>query len=191
MELRRVIESLRHWAIASKESSVHDTKTLRHNDATTLGLNDPKTPWVILLVASGFGAGYCPIAPGTMGTVLAIPIALFFSSLGFPFYELTIVAFFFVSVWICGRAREHWGGRDDARIVLDEIIGFLVTTLWIEKTPLFLVLGFLFFRFLDIVKPPPIRHLEKLPGGMGVVMDDVLAGGCACVILHVIGWIGR
>lgn len=141
----------------------------------------------ILLLASGFGIGYFPIAPGTWGTLLAIPIESFLSKLSFPFYELTIPTLFFLSSWISGKAEFLFGKRDDPRIVIDEILGFLITMLWIPKTGLSIGLGFLFFRFFDIVKPFPIRHLErKVKGGYGVVMDDVIAGIYGNFILRLI-----
>ena len=140
----------------------------------------------ILLSATGLGAGFSPIVPGTMGTLLAIPFYYFVSSIPSPLYELTLVAFFFFSSWISNQAERYWGKKDDRRIVIDEIMGFLVTMLWIPRSPLFIVAGFLLFRFFDILKPFPIRHLEGVKSGFGVVLDDVLAGVYANIILHLI-----
>jgi phosphatidylglycerophosphatase A len=140
----------------------------------------------ILLLASGFGAGYSPFAPGTMGTLVAIPIYLVLSRIPFAIYELTLLTFFFLSSWISDRAQNYWGRKDHPRIVIDEILGFLVTMLWVPKTALFITLGFFLFRFFDIVKPPPVRHAEKARGGYGVVLDDVLAGVYANIVLQVI-----
>jgi phosphatidylglycerophosphatase A len=141
----------------------------------------------ILFLATGFGVGYSPIAPGTLGTLVAVPIYYFLSEIPSPLYEITLVGFFFLSVWISENAERFFGKRDDQRIVIDEIMGFLVTMLRIPKTILFIIIGFLLFRFFDILKPFPIRHLEKkLKGGYGVVLDDVLAGAYANIILHVI-----
>ena len=131
---------------------------------------------LILLLASGLGAGFSPYAPGTAGTLVAIPIELLFSSIRFPVYELTILTFFFFSSWIAERAQNHWQKRDDQRIVIDEIMGYFLTMLWIPKTLFFISFGFLLFRLLDIVKPFPCRQLEKVRGGFGVVLDDVFAG---------------
>ena len=186
MESRKVIESLRHWAIASKKSSVHDTQSLRHIDPTTLGRNDTKAPWVLPLLASGFGAGFSPIVPGTVGTLFAIPIALGFSKIPFPLHELTILTFFFLSCWVSGKAESYWGRKDDRRIVIDEMMGFFVTMLWLPGTVFFIVIGFFLFRFFDILKPPPIRRLEKIEGGFGVVLDDVVAGIYANIILQLV-----
>jgi len=141
----------------------------------------------ILFLATGFGVGYSPIAPGTLGTLVAIPIYYFLSGIPFPLYEITLVGFFFLSVWVSENAERFFGKKDDQRIVIDEIIGFLITMLWIPKTIPFIIIGFFLFRFFDILKPFPVRHLEKgLKGGYGVVLDDVLAGVYANIILHVL-----
>ncbi|MGQ9646475.1 MAG: phosphatidylglycerophosphatase A family protein [Thermodesulfobacteriota bacterium] len=141
---------------------------------------------IILLLASGCGAGYVPAAPGTAGTAFAIPIFLVLSLISSPLHELTILAFFFFASWISGEAERFWGRRDHPKIVIDEIMGYLVTMLWVPKTTLFIILGFFLFRFFDVVKPPPIRLLEKVKGGYGVVLDDVLAGVYANVVLQVV-----
>jgi phosphatidylglycerophosphatase A len=131
---------------------------------------------LILLLASGLGAGFSPFAPGTAGTLVAIPIELLLSPIRSPVYELTLLTFFFFSSWIAERAQNHWQKKDDQRIVIDEIMGYFLTMLWIPKTLFFISVGFLLFRLLDIVKPFPCRQLEKVRGGFGVVLDDVFAG---------------
>jgi len=141
---------------------------------------------LILLLASGLGAGFSPFAPGTVGTMVAIPMELLFSSIFSPVYELTILTFFFFSSWIAEKAQNHWQKRDDQRIVIDEIMGYFLTMLWIPKTLLFISVGFLLFRLLDIVKPFPCRQLEKVRGGFGVVLDDVFAGIYANVALQIL-----
>jgi phosphatidylglycerophosphatase A len=148
----------------------------------------PITPSLrfVILLATGFGAGFSPVVPGTMGTLIAIPIYYFISSISFPLYELTLVAFFFFSSWVAGQAEQYWEKKDDRRIVIDEIMGFLVTMLWVTKTPLSIVSGFVLFRIFDILKPFPIRHLERVKSGFGVVLDDVLAGIYSNIILHLV-----
>ena len=141
---------------------------------------------LFLLLASGLGAGFSPFAPGTAGTLAAIPIELFLSRIGFPVYELTLLTFFFFSSWIAEKAQNHWQKSDDRRIVIDEMMGYFLTMLWIPKTTLFIILGFFLFRFFDIVKPPPIRLIERAKGGFGVVLDDVLAGVYSNIILQII-----
>jgi phosphatidylglycerophosphatase A len=141
-----------------------------------------------LLLATGLGVGYSPIAPGTLGTLLAIPVYYFLSNIASPIYEVTLIGFFFASVWVSENAEVFFGKKDDSRIVIDEMMGFLITVLWVPKTILFVTLGFFLFRFFDILKPFPIRRLEKrLKGGFGVVLDDVMAGVYANIILQIIG----
>jgi len=141
----------------------------------------------IILFATGLGAGYPPIAPGTLGTLIAIPIYYFLSEIPSPLYEITLIGFFFLSVWISENAEVFFEKKDDQRIVIDEIVGFLITMLWVPKTLPFIIMGFFLFRFFDILKPFPIRRMEKkLKGGFGVVLDDVMAGVYASVVLHLI-----
>ena len=147
--------------------------------------------YIILLFATGFGTGFSPVVPGTMGTLIAIPIHYFLSSIASPFYELTLFAFFFFSSWVAGQAETYWEKKDDRRIVIDEIMGFLITMLWVPESPLFIVGGFILFRFFDILKPFPIRRLEHFKSGFGVVLDDVLAGVYANIILHLMDWMVR
>jgi phosphatidylglycerophosphatase A len=141
----------------------------------------------ILLLATGFGVGYSPVAPGTLGTLIAILIYYFLSEIPPPLYEITLIGFFFLSVWISENAERLFGKKDDQRIVVDEVIGFLITMLWVPKTICFIIIGFFLFRFFDILKPFPIRRLEKgFKGGFGVVLDDVVAGVYANIILRLI-----
>jgi phosphatidylglycerophosphatase A len=143
--------------------------------------------YYILLLATGFGVGYSPITPGTLGTLIAIPIYYFLSEIPSPIYEITLIAFFFLSVWISASVENYYGKKDDQRIVIDEIMGFLITMLWIPRTVRFIIVGFFLFRFFDILKPFPIRRLEKrLKGGYGVVLDDVLAGVYANIALRLV-----
>jgi phosphatidylglycerophosphatase A len=142
-----------------------------------------------LFIATGFGVGYSPIAPGTLGTLVAIPIYYFLSEIPSPLYEITLIGFFFLSVWISEKAEIFFVKKDDQRIVIDEVIGLLITMLWVPKTILFVILGFFLFRFFDILKPFPIRSLEKrLKGGFGVVLDDVVAGIYGNIILQIISY---
>jgi len=145
-----------------------------------------------LLFSTVFGVGYSPVAPGTLGTLIAIPVYYFLSNISSPIYEITLIGFFFLSVWISENAEVFFRKKDDPRIVIDEMMGFLITMLWVPKTTRFIVIGFFLFRFFDILKPFPIRRLEKrLKGGFGVVLDDVMAGIYANVVLQVIDLIAR
>jgi phosphatidylglycerophosphatase A len=144
--------------------------------------------YFISLLATGFGVGYSPVAPGTLGTLIAIPVYYFLSAIPSPIYEITLIGFFFLSVWISENAEIFFGKKDDQRIVIDEMMGFLITMLWVPKATHFIVIGFFLFRLFDILKPFPIRRLERgLKGGFGVVLDDVIAGVYANIILHLVG----
>jgi len=141
----------------------------------------------ILLIATGLGVGYSPIAPGTAGTLVAIPLYILLSRIPSPVYELTLLAFFFLSAWVSDRAQEYLGRKDDQRIVIDEVMGFLVAMLWLPGELFAIVFAFLLFRFFDIVKPFPIRRLHKRwSSGYGVVLDDLLAGIYTSIVLHIL-----
>jgi phosphatidylglycerophosphatase A len=142
---------------------------------------------LFLFIATGFGVGYSPIAPGTLGTLVAILVYYFLSEISPPLYEITLIGFLFLSVWVSGNAETFFKKKDDQRIVIDEIMGFLITMLWVPKTIRFVIIGFFLFRFFDILKPFPIRRLEKgFKGGFGVVLDDVVAGVYANIVLRLI-----
>ena len=138
-------------------------------------------------MATGFGVGYAPVASGTLGTLVAIPIYYFLSAIPSPIYEITLIGFFFLSVWISENAEISFEQKDDSRIVIDEMMGFFLTMLWVPQTSRFIIIGFFLFRFFDILKPFPIRWIEKrFKGGFGVVLDDVMAGVYANIILQII-----
>src|SRR4030042_4868387 len=130
----------------------------------------------ILLMATGFGVGNSPLAPGALGTLIAIPVYYFLSEIPFPLYEITLTGFFFLAVWVLEKTEAVLGKKDDPRIVIDEMMGFFITMLWLPKTPLFLLAGFILFRVFDIFKPFPIRRFEQVRGGFGVVLADVMGG---------------
>ena len=131
--------------------------------------------------------GHIPVASGTFGTLVAVPLCFLLSLLG-PFQGmLFIVLFVGFAVWIAGEAEKVFEQKDSRLIVIDEMAGFLVTLFLIPWGTKTLVAGFLLFRLMDIAKPFPIRKLETtLPGGWGVVGDDVLAGVYANVVLSVL-----
>lgn len=129
-------------------------------------------------IATALGAGYSPIAPGTCGTIVTLPLAWALSGVALWAYLLVVIGVTAVGIWAAGRADKAWGTEDSGRIVIDEVAGYLVTmTLVARDSWTALLVGFVVFRALDIAKPPPIRWLDQnLPGGFGVVMDDVAAG---------------
>ena len=128
------------------------------------------------IVATLFFSGYAPVAPGTAGSALTAIVYYFFcSSMGAVEWFVVLTAVFFVGVYTAGEMERKWG-RDPGRVVIDEGMGFLLTVAFLPHGFWTAVLGFLLFRLLDILKPAPIRRVERLPGGWGIVADDVMAG---------------
>ncbi|HNY73362.1 MAG TPA: phosphatidylglycerophosphatase A, partial [Syntrophales bacterium] len=128
-----------------------------------------------------------PFASGTAGTIAAIPLYLALSSLSGPLYLLTAVAFTFLAIYAAREAEVIFGQQDSPRIVVDEWVGFLWTMLFIPPTLPHVVGGLVLFRFFDIVKLFPANVFQdRLPGGYGVVMDDVAAGVYANIGLHLL-----
>jgi phosphatidylglycerophosphatase A len=151
------------------------------------GKDEGRPNRLILIFATGLGVGYSPVAPGTAGTVLAVPLYLLLSRIPSPVYEVTLLTFFFFSAWVSEGGQKYFGRKDDQRIVIDEMMGFLVTMFWLPKTYLTVLLGFLFFRVFDILKPFPIRRLHtRCGGGYGVVLDDLLAGVYGNLLLQIL-----
>lgn len=140
---------------------------------------------LIHFIAFGFGAGKIPFAPGTFGTLAAVPIYLLLRETGLLFYAVVTIALFGIGVWCCSETERDFGTKDMSAIVWDEIVGFLVAMFAVPAGWGWLAAGFLLFRLFDIWKPYPIRRLERMPGGFGVMIDDVLAGVYACLVLHV------
>lgn len=140
---------------------------------------------LIIFLATGFYAGYVPIAPGTAGSLVGIGLYLLLNGLSLPYYLLIISFLFIFGVYISNEAEALFKKRDPSRVVFDEIIGMLVTMILIPSGIGWLVAGFFLFRFFDILKPYPIRDIEKrMNGGLGIMVDDLLAGIYANVLLQ-------
>jgi phosphatidylglycerophosphatase A len=137
-------------------------------------------------LAFGFGSGLFPRMPGTVGTLAAVPLYLLLAQLSLPLYSLVLVITALFGVWICGIASAQLKTHDHPGIVWDEFVGFWITMWAVPAEPIWIVCGFLVFRFLDILKPWPINSLDKsVKGGLGIMVDDILAGVMACITLHV------
>lgn len=135
-----------------------------------------------LVLATGGGAGFSPVAPGTAGSAVGVLLFVPLASLGLPLFAATAVGVVALGIWAADVAERVYGRKDDGRIVIDEVAGQLLTLLpllpagRVRSWP-WLVTGFVAFRVLDVWKPGPVRWLQdNLRGGAGVVMDDVLAG---------------
>ncbi len=141
---------------------------------------------IIKFIATGAYSGYSPIAPGTAGSVVGISIYLLsisFQLSAFSYLLLTI-SIVFIGIWVSGKAEEIFEKKDSQKIVIDEIAGMLISLFMLPQGFFIVLSGFIIFRVLDIAKPFYI--LEKLPGGWGVMMDDVAAGIAANLILRVV-----
>lgn len=135
------------------------------------------------LVSTFFFAGYFPVAPGTFGSLAALAI-IWFLIPGFFYILIPIsLGLFFVSVWSAGRAEDIFG-QDGSQIVIDEVTGMAVSLVFVPHRMGYFAAAFFLFRIFDIVKPPPARNAERLKGGWGVTMDDVVAGVYANLVLH-------
>jgi phosphatidylglycerophosphatase A len=145
---------------------------------------------IIKILATGFGAGLSPVAPGTAGTLVGVLICLLCYPLAWPFRFLFVFVISAVSIYVSRRAETLYGKTDDQRIVIDEIVGFQVAMLPVAITGLHLCLAFVLFRIFDIWKPFPLGRLQNFPGGWGVVADDLGAGVYAGVILLLLTLIG-
>jgi phosphatidylglycerophosphatase A len=145
-------------------------------------LRDP-----VHLVAFGFGAGLSPYAPGTFGTIVGLPFVLLMAPLGLMAQVALVLAGFLFGIYVCGASARRLGVHDHAGIVWDEVVGYAITMLAVPAEPLWLLAGFGLFRFFDIVKPWPIREADhSLKGGLGIMLDDVLAGIFAGAILYLV-----
>jgi len=144
----------------------------------------PRKQLVLALATCG-GVGYLPGMPGTWGSLAAVPVWWLFSQLGFWGYSLAGLGLLALSIPVTGQAQEYLG-PDHPAIVLDEMVGLLIALAGVPLGWPWLIIGFALFRLLDILKPFPIKYGERLPGGWGVVMDDVAAGLLARAALEIV-----
>jgi phosphatidylglycerophosphatase A len=135
--------------------------------------------------ATGLMVGKIPVAPGTFGTVAGIPLCLLLGSMTAPMALAALTAFVVLAVWAADRGARVLAARDPGCIVIDEMAGILVTLWGLPTDGVVLAAGFVLFRLLDVTKPFPIRRLEKLPGGLGIVADDLAAGVAANLLLRI------
>ncbi len=136
-------------------------------------------------LAFGFGSGLAPKAPGTWGTLAALPLCVLMSPLPIWVYLAATAALFALGIWVCGQTARDLGLDDPGAIVWDEWVGLLVTLTAAPAGWGWLLAGFVLFRLFDILKPWPIRVLDRsLHGGLGIMLDDLVAGVMAALVLQ-------
>ncbi|MFC1560844.1 phosphatidylglycerophosphatase A [Candidatus Latescibacterota bacterium] len=153
----------------------------------------PSVDYLARMVSSGIFAGYFPVARGTFSSLLVIILYFLLSDyLNFNRIWIFLPFLYFLGVWSASRCEVFWG-KDNGRIVIDEIVGMLVTVVFLPLNFKIACIGFFLFRAFDIFKPPPIRRLESLPRGWGVMTDDLVAGIYANLVLrfiiHIFPWV--
>ncbi|WP_409479153.1 phosphatidylglycerophosphatase A [Pseudobdellovibrio sp. HCB154] len=150
---------------------------------------------LVIQLATFFGAGRLPKSPGTWGTLATIPLWYLLAQLHAIPYMVVVLLLCIAAILIAQAYENFTHTHDSKEIVIDEVVGFLITMTWLPMTWQSLVAGFVLFRIVDIVKPPPIRQLDqKVKGGVGVVIDDIAAGIVCNIILQMVytytPWLG-
>jgi len=176
--------------LQKKVRNAKDNPLIINNIIERASVAAPLKDQVIKILATGFGSGFSPIAPGTMGSVVGVFVCLAGYALPWVFRLVFVFAICAVSIYVAGRAEALFGKKDDQRIVIDEIAGLQVTMLPATVTGLNLCVAFVLFRIFDIWKPYPVDRLQNLPGGWGVVADDLGAGvygGLVMLLLNLTG----
>jgi phosphatidylglycerophosphatase A len=136
-------------------------------------------------LAFGLGSGLAPKAPGTFGTLAAVPLYWLLSHLNLGLYTLAIIAATILGIWLCDQASKQLKVHDHPGIVWDEFVGYWIAMWALPATWEWMLAGFIAFRIFDIAKPWPIGYLDKkVDGGLGIMVDDIVAGIIACAVLH-------
>ena len=139
-----------------------------------------------MFLATGFYVGNVPLAPGTLGSLIGLPLCFLLAGIQLPPAIILAVLFIGFAVWIAHAAEKTLKKKDPGCIVIDEVAGMVVTLIGLPFNLTTAVIGFIIFRILDILKPFPIRTLDKhLPGGIGIVADDVVAGIFANIFIRI------
>jgi phosphatidylglycerophosphatase A len=161
---------------------------LRHRtkDAAGLFLRADLRGKLAFAFSSALGAGLFPVAQGTVGTLVGIPLVILLAQLNSYGGAVVIFLFIILAVWSSHVSSSLLANEDPAEVVIDEVAGFLITFFLLPFSWLHLCFGFVLFRLFDILKPFPVRRLEKLKGGLGIVADDLLAGVYANLCLRIL-----
>jgi phosphatidylglycerophosphatase A len=139
---------------------------------------------LVLFIAQGAYSGKSPFAPGTAGTVVGVLLYLLLAGLSLVAYLAACVLVTVIAIWTAGEAEKLLGKKDPGAVVIDEIAGFLVSMILVPRGWTWIAAGFFLFRFFDVVKPWPLRRLQDLHGGPGIVLDDIGAGVYTNIMLH-------
>ncbi|WP_420208604.1 phosphatidylglycerophosphatase A [Candidatus Electronema sp. JC] len=145
---------------------------------------------VFLFIATGFGSGWLPKAPGTWGSLAGVLLWLGLHQLAPASYAAALAVLFVLGTAAAGAAEKILDQGDPGAVVIDEIVGQLIALAFAPAYPLALAAGFALFRFFDILKPFPVGWLDRhIHGGLGIMLDDMAAGACACLCLHAVLWL--
>ena len=140
-----------------------------------------------MFIATGFYSGYLPKAPGTWGSLVGLLLFFLLHTLNLQIYLAVVAAIFVLGTFAAGEAEKIMDRKDPGLVVIDEIVGILITMIAIPATPLAMALGFILFRIFDIWKPFPIRLIDqRFHGGLGIMLDDIVAGIFSLLILQVL-----
>lgn len=161
------------------------TSSAKADAPRRLGFRDLTNPWVF--VSAGFGSGMIRPAPGTWGSVFGVLVWWYaLAGLAWPIQLLATVLVFALGTWTTSKVIEQYGVHDPGAVVVDEVVGVWLALLMVPQSLPMVALGFGLFRFFDIVKPWPVSWADRsVPGAFGVMLDDVLAGLLACLVLQV------
>ncbi|MBL94913.1 MAG: phosphatidylglycerophosphatase A [Magnetovibrio sp.] len=146
---------------------------------------------VSTILSTWFGVGYIPIMPGTAGSLIALPIAwIIIESFGHAWFLALLLSVLLLGIIVSDQCRKRYKEKDPSRIVIDEVVGQWVSVLFIAPDILYYSFGFVLFRFFDILKPWPISWVDQhIENGLGIMLDDVLAGIFSLIILVIAFWL--
>lgn len=142
-----------------------------------------------MIVATGFGLGYSPIVPGTVGSLPGLVLAFSLSFTGIPVQLVVAVLLSLMAIPVCSAAEARFGTKDDRRIVADEYLTFPICMIGLPWNLWLVAVAFVVSRLLDVIKPPPARQIQAIKGGTGIVLDDVISNCFALGLNHALWWL--
>jgi phosphatidylglycerophosphatase A len=145
---------------------------------------------LIMIIATGFYSGYLPKAPGTWGSLVGLLLFFLLHTLSLEIYLAVVAGIFVIGTFAAGEAEKIMDRQDPGLVVIDEIVGMLITMIAVPATPLNMALGFILFRIFDIAKPFPVGLIDqRFHGGVGIMLDDVMAGIYSLAAIHLLNWL--